>query len=170
MIKLIEVIHANNSAHIKCQASVSLPIELRIKSRVRVLLDDGREAGLMLPRGVLLRGGDVLKSDDGLLVKVIAQVQTVSSVFSNDALLLMKAAYHLGNRHIPIQIEKQFVRYLHDHILDDMIRGLGLAVVVSKEAFEPEAGAYQQMGGGHSHGENDEHKHEHHHEQHARAH
>jgi urease accessory protein len=159
MIKLIEVIQEKDAKQLNCGASIKLPIELRIKSRVRVALDDGRAAGLMLPRGGLIRGGDVLKSEDGLLVKVIAAPQIVSTVSSDDPLMLMKAAYHLGNRHIALQIEKKFVRYLHDHILDDMIRGLGIEVLVSEEAFEPEAGAYQQMGGGHSHGDAEQHQH-----------
>jgi urease accessory protein len=158
MIKLIEVIQAKYANHIICKTYISLTIDMRIKSRVRLVLDNGEEAGLLLPRGGLLRGGDVLKSDKGYFVKVIAAPQQVSTVFSDDALMLMKAAYHLGNRHIPIQIENKFVRYLHDHVLDEMIRGLGIEVMVSSEPFEPEAGAYQQMGGGHSHG-GDEHDH-----------
>ncbi len=166
MIKLIEVIPAKDAAQLICPASIRLTIDFRIKSRVRVVLDDGRDAGLLLPRGVLLRGGDVLKSAEGLLVKVIAAAQNVSTVFSDEPLMLMRAAYHLGNRHIPVQIEEKFLRYLHDHILDDMIGGLGLDVVVSHEAFEPEAGAYQQMGGGHAHGDDKylPHDHQHSHE------
>ena len=162
MIKFIEVIKASDANGIVCDANASLTIDHRIKSRLRILLDNGNEAGLTLPRGGLLRGGDILKSSDGIFVKVIAEPEVVSTVKSDDHLMLMKAAYHLGNRHIPLQLESGFVRYRHDHILDDMIRGMGIDVEVSSEAFEPEAGAYQQMGGGHLHGDaDDQHSHNH---------
>lgn len=129
---------------------LSLPIDLRIRSRARVTLDDGREAGLFLERGTLLRGGDVLQSEEGLLIKVLAADETVSTVLCNDDLSLAKAAYHLGNRHVPLQIEHGWLRYQHDPVLDNMLRQMGLEVIVKTAPFEPEAGAYQQQGA-HSH-------------------
>lgn len=158
MIHLIEVLKVLERNRIQVSATLSLPIDVRIKSRARVLLDDGREAGLFLPRGSLLRGGDILKSDDGQYVQVIASPQLVSTAVTRDSLMLAKAAYHLGNRHVPIQIEDNFVRYCHDHVLDDMVEQMGLSVRVSEEPFEPEAGAYQQMS--HIH---DSHEHSHSH-------
>ena len=127
-------------------------------------LTSGEGVGLFLERGTLLRGGDVLTNADGLLVKVLAANETVSTIVCSDALMLTKVAYHLGNRHVPLQIETGFVRYQHDHVLDDMVRQLPGAdtcvdVQVEQAPFEPEAGAYQQ-GGGHSHGHAHSHSHE----------
>ena len=86
-------------------ASVTLPIDVRVKSRARVALNDGREAGLMLPRGLLLRGGDLLTTDDGSeVIEVIAAPESVSVVRCADPFLLARACYHLGNRHVPLQI------------------------------------------------------------------
>lgn len=143
--------------------TLTLPLDQRIRSRVRVTLDDGSEAGLFLPRGSILRDGDLVASVDGVIVEVRAAPETVSTVSCRDPHLLARACYHLGNRHVPLQIEPGFVRYQHDHVLDDMVRGLGLDVSVELAAFEPEPGAYGDYGhgpgGGHHHG----HAHEHHH-------
>ncbi len=153
---------------------LSLPIDARIKSRQKALLESGEPVGLFLERGTLLRGGDVLTNADGILVKVIAADETVSTIQCDDALMLAKVAYHLGNRHVPLQIETGFVRYQHDHVLDDMVRQLpgadtSVTVKVEQAPFEPEAGAYQQGGGhhghshGHSHGNGHGHSHDHEH-------
>ncbi len=133
--------------------TVTLDVDSRIKSRLRVTLDDGREAGLMLQRGHLLRGGELLSDANGtLVIQVLAAPEAVSTVRCTDPHLLARAAYHLGNRHVPLQIEQGLLRYQHDHVLDDMLRGLGLEVVAEQAPFEPEAGAYQSAPHGHSHG------------------
>ncbi len=139
---------------------LTLPIEQRVRSRLRVKLDDGRDAGLFLPRGVLLRGGDRLGSDDGLVIEVVAAAETVSTVHCDDPTLLARAAYHLGNRHVPLQIEKGWLRYPHDHVLDGMMRQMELDVVVEQAPFEPEAGAYQQSAHGHHHSPSHTHSHD----------
>ena len=142
-------------------ASVTLDLDTRIKSRVRVTLDDGRDAGLFLERGQLLRGGQLLGDEEGReVVRVIAAEETVSTMHCADPLALARACYHLGNRHVPLQIEAGFVRYQHDHVLDDMLRGFGLEVQVEQAPFEPEAGAYQS-GAGHSHSHGHSHAHSH---------
>jgi len=133
------------------QATLSLPIDQRTRSRLKVALDDGREAGLFLPRGQVLRGGDLLVSTDGLVIRVEAADETVSDVLCDDALALGRACYHLGNRHVPLQIAATWVRYQHDHVLDDMLRGLGLTIAVTRAPFEPEAGAYHNAGHGNGH-------------------
>lgn len=134
-------------------ATLTLDLDSRIKSRLRVTLDDGREAGLFLERGQLLRGGQLLGAEEGgEVVQVIAAAERVSTVRCADPLRLARACYHLGNRHVPLQIEAGFARYQHDHVLDDMVRGFGLEVVVEQAPFEPEAGAYQSAPHGHSHG------------------
>jgi len=131
--------------------TLSLPIDQRTRSRLKVTLDDGRQAGLFLPRGKVLRGGDLLQSTEGLIVQVRAAAESVSTVHSDDALALARVSYHLGNRHVPLQITSKWVRYQHDHVLDDMVSGLGLTVEVEQAPFEPEAGAYQSAAHSHHH-------------------
>ncbi len=126
-----------------------LPFELRQKSRLRTQLANGEEAGLILDRGAILRGGDKLLAEDGRVVEVVAAPEQVSTVRCEEPWRLARASYHLGNRHVSLQIGPDWLRYRHDHVLDDMVRGLGFSVVVETAPFEPEAGAY---GGGHPHG------------------
>ncbi|MFZ5654973.1 MAG: urease accessory protein UreE [Pseudomonadota bacterium] len=135
--------------------SLTLPFERRARSRQRVVLDDGGEALLALPRGTVLRDGDVLGSTAGDQVRPVvvrAAVETVSVAASADPGLLLRAAYHLGNRHVPVQIGPGWLRYGQDRVLDDLCRGLGLEVAVLELPFEPEAGAYAGGGHGHAHG------------------
>ena len=140
--------------------TVTLPRDQREKSRLKVTLDDGREAGLFFEKGTNFQDGDLIISDDAkILVKIKAADETVSSVMCDDPLQLARACYHLGNRHIPLQINKGILRYQHDHVLDEMVRGLGLEVKTEKAPFEPESGAYS--GGGHHH-----HSHDHDHDEH----
>ncbi|MDN2660652.1 urease accessory protein UreE [Neptunomonas sp. CHC150] len=146
------------------QATLSLPINKRIKGRLRVELDTGEEAGLFLQRGITLRDGDQIATEDGYVVRIIAANESVSTVQCHDPLLLTRIAYHLGNRHVPLQVGDGFVRYQHDHVLDDMVKGLGGQVVSEQAPFEPEAGAY---GGSSSHGHHEygrHHAHAHDHE------
>jgi urease accessory protein len=128
-------------------AQLVLPFELRQKTRLRTTLSTGEEVGLTLDRGYILRGGDQLLASDGRVIEVIASAESVSVVESGDPLQLARAAYHLGNRHVSVQIGAVWLRYLHDHVLDDMVRGLGLPVAMNTLPFEPEAGAYS----GHAH-------------------
>ncbi len=128
------------------QATLTLPFEQRQKSRLRIRLDNGQDAGLFLPRGTVLRHGDRLRATSGLVVEVRAAPEAVSTARADDALLLARAAYHLGNRHVALQLGPGWLRYPHDHVLDNMTRELGLTVNREQAPFEPEAGAY---GGGH---------------------
>lgn len=136
-------------------ARLTLPFELRQKSRLRCQLDDGEEVGLVLQRGNVLRGGDLLLASDGRVVQVVAAPEGLSVVATDDALLLARAAYHLGNRHVPLQVSPGRLCFLHDHVLDDMLRGLGLPVRFEMLPFEPEGGAYgrhESAAAGHAHG------------------
>lgn len=130
-----------------------LPFELRQRSRLRARLTSGEEVGLFLERGIVLRGGDVLRAENGTLVEVVAAFETVSTVRNSDTTQLVRASYHLGNRHVAVEIGSGWLRYGHDHVLDDMIRGLGLTVVVEEAPFEPEAGAYGHETHAHAHHE-----------------
>jgi urease accessory protein len=127
-----------------------LPFDLRQKSRLRTRLASGVEAGLFLERGTVLRGGDLLLADNGTVIEVVAADETVSTVSSQDPAQLARAGYHLGNRHVAVQIGQGWLRYVHDHVLDDMVRGLGLPVRIEQVPFEPEGGAYSHS---HSHGD-----------------
>jgi urease accessory protein len=129
--------HMHNHSH-----TLTLAFEMRQKARLKTKSDSGEEIGLMLPRGLVLRGGDCLRSDDGVIAKVIAALEEVSVASSNDKLLLAKASYHLGNRHIPLQIENNYLVYQKDHVLDEMVEKLGLSISHEMRAFEPETGAY----------------------------
>ena len=131
---------------------VTLPYDQRVVSRQKVTLDDGTEAGFFLPRGTVLKDGDHLQAESGELVKVQLAKEKVSTLYCRDSLLLARACYHLGNRHVSLQIERDMLRYQHDPVLDEMLKGLGLQVVLEEADFVPESGAY---GGGHQHGEAD---------------
>lgn len=132
---------------------LTLAFEYRCKTRLRTRLDSGEEAGLFLQRGGVLRGGDKLLAGDGRVVEVIAAAETVMEARSDDPLLLARAAYHLGNRHVPVQVAPGLLRFGRDHVLGEMVRGLGLAVEECVAPFEPEAGAYGNHGGhAHPHG------------------
>jgi urease accessory protein len=109
------------------------------------MLDDGREAGLFLPRGSVLHHGDGLIAEDGLVARILAAPEHLSQVDSQDAKQLARACYHLGNRHVPVQIDAMRLSYRQDPVLDEMVRGLGLQVTLVDAPFEPEPGAY---GGG----------------------
>lgn len=123
-------------------ASLTLPFELRQKSRLHTRLDSGEEAALLLPRGTVLRHGDCLRADTGLIVLVQAAPEAVSTVYADEPRLFARAAYHLGNRHVVLQVGESWLRYLHDHVLDALVTKLGLRVVLETVPFEPEAGAY----------------------------
>lgn len=139
-------------------ASVTLPVDMRVKSRIKVTLNDGRQAGLLLPRGLLLRDGDILSNENGdEFIKVIAADEAVSVVRCADPFMLAKACWHLGNRHVPLQIMPGELRYHHDHVLDDMLRQFGLDVYFAHLPFEPEAGAYASKS--HAHNHDQEHSH-----------
>ncbi len=146
MLKITEKLAKPQQTNIK----LTLPFELRQKSRLKVTLSDGRQAGLFLERGDVLRGGDCLQAEDESIIQVQADNETLSMVNTDDTLLLARACYHLGNRHVPLQISAHSLSYLHDHVLDDMLKQLGLIVSCTQAPFEPESGAY----GGHSHSHN----------------
>ncbi len=131
--------------------SLVLAFETRCKSRLRARLASGEECGLFLPRGTVMRGGDKLLAGDGRIAEVVAAIEPLMEAASGDPLRLARAAYHLGNRHVAVQILPGTLRFARDHVLGEMVRGLGLPVVEIDAAFEPESGAYGAHGGhGHS--------------------
>ena len=126
-----------------------LPFELRQKSRLRTRLVSGEEAWLTLERGAILRGRDLLLATDGRVVEVIAKPEQLLHVECETPHALARAAYHLGNRHVPVQVGEGWLRLAFDHVLRQMLAGLGARVTTIEAPFEPEAGAYA----GHTHAE-----------------
>lgn len=159
MIKFEKKTESRDTPH----TTLTLGKDQREKSRIKVTLDDDREAGLFFPKGTSFQDGDWLISTDGeTLVVIKAAPETVSTVQCDDPLLLAKACYHLGNRHVPLQIDTTFLRYQHDHVLDEMVQGLGLQVTTEQAPFEPESGAYSGGSGGHHSHSHGTHEHDHH--------
>jgi urease accessory protein len=151
---------------VKRAATVELDWDVRQKSRFDATDSLGRQLGVFLPRGTLVRGGDVLVAEDGSMVKVIAAPQAVLRITActshGSPFDLTRAAYHLGNRHVPIELKPDHLKIEPDHVLADMLRSMHLIVNPVEEAFEPEGGAYSSGGHGHDHG-HDHAKHEHSH-------
>ena len=146
-----------------CDDELALPFERRQHSRLRATLASGREVALFLPRGTILRGGDRLRGEDParneVRVRVVAAPESLHRVTGHP---LIRAAYHLGNRHVPVELGDGFLRLERDAVLREMLVGLGFEVAEELAPFEPEPGAY---GGGHRHrGHDDDHAHEHEHE------
>ena len=158
-------------------ATVALDWDTRQKSRFDIVDSAGRSIGVFLPRGGVVRGGDTLVVDDGSLVAVTAKPQAlvVVTVGPGGAPFdLLRAAYHLGNRHVPLELTPTCLRLEPDPVLAEMLRRMGLVVVDDEAAFEPEAGAYgPQAAGrsepshGHAHAHPHLHAHPHPHTQHA---
>lgn len=155
-------------------AQLELDWDVRQKSRFDATASDGRQVGVFLPRGTVVRGGDVLLTQDGSFLRVVAAPQAVLRITActdhthdhghdhghahNGAFDLMRAAYHLGNRHVPIELKPDHLKIEPDHVLADMLRAMHLNVAEVREPFEPEGGAYGNHGGGaghhHSHDHN----------------
>ena len=134
---------------IQAKGRLELPFEARVKSRSKVTLVGGEEVALHLPRGEVLRGGDMLVASDGRVIEVHATAEKVLDITCDSAIALAKAAYHLGNRHVAVQVGEGWLRIAADHVLENMLIGLGAKVIGLQAAFEPEPGAYS--GDGHAH-------------------
>ena len=130
---------------------VVLRFDTRCKSRLRARLESGELCGLFLPRGTILRGGDKLLGSDGRVIEVVAAAEALMEASSDDPQLIAKAAYHLGNRHVAVELRSGSLRFAADHVLGEMVRGLGLPVAEVEAPFEPESGAYGAHGGGGGH-------------------
>lgn len=134
---------------------VALDWDTRQKSRFDATDSAGRHLGVFLPRGQVVRGGDVLVAEDGSLVRVDPAPQPVLVVSAcpehGSPLDLLRAAYHLGNRHVSLELKPDHLKLEPDHVLADMLRAMHLIVREEQAAFEPEAGAYAAGGHAHTH-------------------
>ncbi|NRT55832.1 urease accessory protein [Leptothrix sp. C29] len=153
--------------------SVELDWDVRQKSRFDITDSTGRHLGVFLPRGTLVRGGDVLVAEDGSMVKVVAAAQPVLEVRicaeHGTPFDLLRAAYHLGNRHVQLELQPDHLKLEPDHVLADMLRQMHLIVTETQAAFEPEGGAYAAGSHAHGHGHAHDHGHGHPHD-HGHAH
>lgn len=157
---MLEAFSVEKDNNLQSATEVVLTFEERQKSRHKTKTVCGQILGWFLERGIVLQDGEFLKCTDGRLIKVKAASESVSEVESCDQFQLTRIAYHLGNRHVPLQIELGLLRYQHDHVLDDMVRGLGLKVTHNQAPFNPENGAYHgQAGHAHSHTHSHSHTH-----------
>jgi urease accessory protein len=127
---------------------LELTFDSRQKSRLRTRLVSGEEVALMLPRGEILRGGDLVTAADGRVIEIVSCMEKILHIEAGTPQDLAKAAYHLGNRHVPVQVGETFLRIAEDHVLEEMLVKLGAKVSHVEAPFEPEAGAYA---GGHQH-------------------
>jgi urease accessory protein len=151
-------------------STLTLDWDTRQKSRFDATDSQGRALGVFLPRGAVVRGGDVLVAEDGSLVRVQAAPQDVLRITActehGSPFDLTRAAYHLGNRHVTIELQPDHLKIEPDHVLADMLRAMHMTVVAVSEPFEPENGAYGDHGASsHGHG----HSHEHGHADHSHA-
>ena len=165
--KVISQGHGLAPVLLKRAATVELDWDVRQKSRFDTTDSLGRHLGVFLPRGTLLRGGDVLVVEDGSMVRVLAAPQAVLRISAcpthGSPFDLTRAAYHLGNRHVPIELKPDHLKIEPDHVLADLLRAMHLIVNTVDEAFEPEGGAYSAAThaghhhGGHAHDDHGDH-------------
>ena len=147
--------------------TAQLDWDVRQKSRFETTDSSGRSVGVFLPRGTAIRGGDVLVGEDGSLLHIVSAPQAVLRItvdaHHGTPFDLTRAAYHLGNRHVPIELQADHLKIEPDHVLADMLRAMHLQVAEVNESFEPENGAYGDHGG-HHHGHGHDHEHSHAHD------
>jgi urease accessory protein len=134
---------------VKRAPTLTLAFDARCKSRLAATLDNGEEVALVMPRGTVLADGDMLVADDGGFVRIVAAAEDVLVVRAPSVRLLTRAAYHLGNRHTPVEVGAEYLKLEADPVLEDMLKRLGCLVAHESQPFQPETGAY---GGGHKHG------------------
>ena len=159
---------------LKRAATLELDWDVRQKSRFDATDSTGRALGVFLPRGTVVRGGDVLVADDGSLIVVHAAAQPVLLVRHcsehGTPFDLLRAAYHLGNRHVQLELQPDHLKLEPDHVLAEMLRQMHLIVTSANAAFEPEGGAYAAGGHGHAHHDGHDHSHDDHDHDHDHGH
>jgi urease accessory protein len=155
-----------------------LEFEWRQKSRMRLIIESGaragEEAGFELPRGTVLRDGELISTASGECLRIVAAAEDLIHIEAASPTALARIAYHLGNRHVPLQIGEGWLRLQYDHVLENMVRGLGGTVAMVEAGFDPESGAYgfgrhahahaHAHGHGHEHGHDHDHAHQHAHD------
>jgi urease accessory protein len=149
--------------------TVVLEFDDRHRRRLAMTGTRGLEFLLDLPDVIALRGGDALVLEDGRLIEVVAAAEPLLEIRTRDAMHLVRIAWHLGNRHLPMQVTAKGLRIRRDHVIEEMVRGLGARVIEIEAPFDPEGGAYASGGHAHDHAHHD-HDHQHHGHEHNHAH
>lgn len=138
MLKFIKKIDTTNFDYTIC-----LDYERREKARIKTnIVENGEVAGIFMSRGIVLQDGDLITTSDGVVAKIIAKKENVSSVYTQNILLFAKACYHLGNRHVKLEINDNSLHYQPDTVLNTMLENFGLEVIMEQRIFNPEIGAY----------------------------
>lgn len=153
---MLKVIDKSAPALVEVFDSLTLPWETRQKGRFRAVSDKGREVGVFLPRGGALRHGELLHTECGKTLMVQARAETLVHAGCDDWFVFARACYHLGNRHVPLQIGERWLRFQPDHVLQELAELLGLATSTLEAGFNPEDGAYS----GHGHNHHNRHHHD----------
>lgn len=148
--------------------TLTLPYERRIRGRLRAVTDNGRDVGLFLDRGPVLRHGDLLRASSGEVIQIRAADESVTTAFIDDGLPLGRLCYHLGNRHVTLAVGveddgRHWVRFPPDHVLEELAELLGAKLQHHQAPFDPESGAYAHAGREQSHGHSHSHGHDHSH-------
>jgi urease accessory protein len=143
-MNLYTIRHPNSYTPTSDVNTLALPFDTRQKSRFRATLATGIDIGVDLPRTGVLRSGAYIATDSGETLQIIAAPETVMQALAPDAFTLLKAAYHLGNRHVPLMLTPEALYFEPDHVLAEMVEGLGLTITTMQHPFEPESGAYAQ--------------------------
>ncbi len=172
MITISEKLTLAESEGAEIKDTICLPFDERKRGRLKAVSAGGLDVGIFVERGEVMRDGTVLKAESGECFKVVAADEEVTTASTADTHLFARACYHLGNRHVPLQVGDGWLRYQNDYVLDDMLRQLGLDVNHEQAPFEPENGAYGEHGGhshgghshGHSHSDGHDHSHSHSHD------
>ena len=142
----------------KAVGGLTLDFDARHRRRIRLTTDQGEEVLLDLPKAVAMAEGDGLLLEDGKWLRVQAAAELVVEVRHKDPAQLMRLAWHLGNRHLPTEMQNQLLRIRPDHVIEDMLRGFGADLVVMQAPFQPEGGAYTSHGHHHDHDDRGHHE------------
>lgn len=179
MLEIKSRIKARRGAYrVEAKGTLRLSFEQRRKSGLRTSLVSGEEVVLMLPRGEVLRGGDLVVASDGRVIEVQAAAERVVHVECDSPAALARCAYHLGSRHAPVEVGAGYLRVAADPTLEDLLKGLGARLEPMDAPFDPEAAAHADVHshhdeprhGGHSHGHDHDHAHDHAHCDHPHHH
>ncbi len=164
MLKLITKLAADAKRTVDDE--LTLTWDDRKRGRLRTTTASGREVGLFLERGKVLQDGELLQAETGEVIRVRSAAESVTTASCEDSLTFARICYHLGNRHVPLQVGPGWVRFQPDYVLEDLVRLYGLQVLQEQAPFEPENGAYGEHASGHGHGHSHDHNHDHggHHE------
>lgn len=159
MIRLIRRLETQDTEPAQLSGTLALTYDERKRGRLKTQTTEGQPAGLFLDRGKTLCDGDILQAEDGACYQVQAAPEAVIEAHTSDWLAFARICYHLGNRHLPLQIDSLRLRFQPDHVLEDLVQLYGLQTRRVEQPFQPESGAYGAHGG-HGHGHENSHAHE----------